>query len=386
MCSNIPVDFTSAGGKPSKGILAPHPCENMNAGDDMSTISKFDRIEIVGGKAATSVNEPMTKSVPVTFGDANDSYRPKAIPDVGLVLLDEFIGMQKKLLAIKQEIWSLSKEIIGHHWEVQLQSLLDEGKLILDNGRFNFKVVNCRPDSPEALRLRAQSKLTELTKLLNNLVAFADVLKDSNFEPQFFGKLHLPCKQEVSSITKGLSTGRCCNEAFAILASSEPNVPVSRYDVSRLNRDCEGSLAAPWAVAQAGHSKEVSANSHTATTSISGCGGYSKFMNFAPESWSASVGRHISRPDYLLDVNSRFSFHDRPDYSGMGVYSSNVGNGHGTFSTPFKGVMPGQSFGIAIEKFPGDIMNYLEFKRKFAKYVENVYRDCDASLTYLESL
>ena len=48
--------------------------------------------------------------------------------------------------------------------------------------------------------------------------------------------------------------------------------------------------------------------------------------------------------------------------------------------------MPGQSFGIAIEKFSGDIMNYLEFKRNFAKYVENVYRDCDVCLTYLESL
>ena len=31
------------------------------------------------------------------------------------------------------------------------------------------------------------SKLIELTKLLNYVVAFADVLKDSNFEPQFFG-------------------------------------------------------------------------------------------------------------------------------------------------------------------------------------------------------
>ena len=294
------------------------------------------------------------------------------------MLLDEFIGMQKRLLTIKQEIWSLSKENIGHHWEVQLQSLLDEGKLILGNGRFNFEEVNSRPDSPEAFRLRAQSKLTALTKLLNNIRAFANVLKDSNFEPQFFGNSHLPyCEQEVSSSSKGLSTGRCCNEGSARLASSELNVPVSRYDVSRLNRACEGSLAAPWAVAhgstnEAGHSKEVSANSHTATTSISGCGGYSKSMNFAPESWSTSVGRHISRPDYLWDVNSRSSFHDRPDYSGMGVYSSNVGNGHGTFSTPFKGVMPGQSLGIAIEKFSGDIMNYLEFKRKFAKYVENV--------------
>ena len=137
---------------------------------------------------------------------------------------------------------------------------------------------------------------------------------------------------------------------------------------------------------EASHSKEVSANSHTATTSMSGCGGYSKSMTFAPESWSTSVGRHIFRPDYLWDVNSRSSFHDRPDYSGMGVYPSNVGNGHGTFSTPFKGVMPGQSFGTAIEKFSGDIMNYLELKRKFAKYVENVYRDCDVCLTYLESL
>ena len=70
----------------------------------------------------------------------------------------------------------------------------------------------------------------------------------------------------------------------------------------------------------------------------------------------------------------------------MGAYLSNIGNGHGTFSTPFQGVMPGQSFEIAIEKFSGDIMNNLEFNQKFAKYVENVYRDCDVCLTYLESL
>ena len=38
-----------------------------------------------------------------------------------------------------------------------------------------------------------------------------------------------------------------------------------------------------------------------------------------------------------------------------------------TFSAPFKGVMSGQSFGIAIEKFSGDIMNYLEFKAKICK-------------------
>ena len=43
---------------------------------DLSTISEFDKVEIVGEKAASSVNKPMTKSV--TFGDANDSYRPKA--------------------------------------------------------------------------------------------------------------------------------------------------------------------------------------------------------------------------------------------------------------------------------------------------------------------
>ena len=89
-------------------------------------------------KAVQTHSITMTESV--TFCDANDSYRPKAIPDVGLVLLDEFIGMQKRLLAIKQEIWSLSKENIGHHWEVQLQSLLDEGKLLLNNDRFNFEV------------------------------------------------------------------------------------------------------------------------------------------------------------------------------------------------------------------------------------------------------
>ena len=146
------------------------------------------------------------------------------------------------------------------------------------------------------------------------------------------------CEQEVSSSSKGLSTGRCCNEGSARLVSSEPNVPVSIYDVSRLNRACEGSLAAPWAVAhgftnEAGHSKEVSANSHTATTSISGCCAYSKSMNFPPESWSISFGRHISRPNYLWDVNSKSSFHDRPDYSGMGVYSSNVGNGDDFFGT-----------------------------------------------------
>ena len=60
MSSNIPVDFTSAGGKPSKGILAAHPSENMNAGDDTSTISEFHKVEIVGGKAASNVNEPIT--------------------------------------------------------------------------------------------------------------------------------------------------------------------------------------------------------------------------------------------------------------------------------------------------------------------------------------
>ena len=87
----------------------------------------------------------------------------------------------------------------------------------------------------------------------------------------------------------------------------------------------------PGSTNKAGHSKEVSANSHTATTSISGCGGYNRSMDLALESWS----RHISRADYLWNVNSRSSFHDRPDYSGMGVHSSNVGNGHGTFSTPF---------------------------------------------------
>ena len=31
-------------------------------------------------------------------------------------------------------------------------------------------------------------------------------------------------------------------------------------------------------------------------------------------------------------------------------------------------------------------MCYLAFKRKFAKYVENVYQDCDVCLSHLESL
>ena len=39
----------------------------------------------------------------------------RLILDVGLVLLDEFDGMQKRLLAIKQEIWGVSREAIGHH-------------------------------------------------------------------------------------------------------------------------------------------------------------------------------------------------------------------------------------------------------------------------------
>ena len=60
MSSNIPVDFISAGDKPSKSILASYPIENMNVGDDTSTISEFDKVEIVGGKADSSVNESIT--------------------------------------------------------------------------------------------------------------------------------------------------------------------------------------------------------------------------------------------------------------------------------------------------------------------------------------
>ena len=57
-----------------------------------------------------------------------------------------------------------------------------------------------------------------------------------------------------------------------------------------------------------------------------------------------------------------------------------------TYLPPYHGVIKEQSVGLAIEKFSGDIMCYLEFKRKFAKYVENVHQDCDVCLSHLESL
>ena len=41
---------------------------------------------------------------------------------------------------------------------------------------------------------------------------------------------------------------------------------------------------------------------------------------------------------------------------------------------------------VSLNKFSGDVMEYLEFKRKFNKFVEEVYFNDDVRMTYLQSL
>ena len=60
---------------------------------------------------------------------------------------------------------------------MQLRLLLDEGHLVLDNGKFNYDVINTRRDYSEVLCLRAKGRLDELSKLFDSIVAFVNASK-----------------------------------------------------------------------------------------------------------------------------------------------------------------------------------------------------------------
>ena len=122
----------------------------------------------------------MTKSV--AFGRPSSENEPKKpLPDVCLVLLEEFNAMQRRLMTIKQEVWRLCSEasITGHDQQMQLRLLLDEGHLVLDNGKFNDDVINSRRDYSDVLCLHAKGRLDELNKLFDSIIAFVNASKES---------------------------------------------------------------------------------------------------------------------------------------------------------------------------------------------------------------
>ena len=176
----------------------PQVCEAVAKGEKMSSMLETDegKVSVVTGNVEASTGssfyEPRTKSV--AFGRPLSENEPsKLLPQVCLVLLEEFNVMQRRLMTIKQEVWHLCSEanITGHDQQMQLRLLLDEGHLVLDNGKYNYDVINSRRDYSKVLCLRAKGRLDEFSKLFDSIVAFVNASKESWPKHQSFGEARL---------------------------------------------------------------------------------------------------------------------------------------------------------------------------------------------------
>ena len=287
-------------------------------------------------------------------------------------------------MTIKREVWHLCSEgsITGHDQQMQLRLPLDEGHLVLDNGKFDYDVINSRRDYSDVLCLRAKGRLDELSKLFDSIITIAHASKESWPKHQSFNKARL----------------------------ANNNVPVVDDYFDRASRAYE--IAKPWGVAS-GTASNSEADDVFNVSRIDAVLGHVSTSDFIKPTPDARVGMGFNtfgKASGAYELAKSCGAVARGTTSSCktnGVYSASrtdkvlghldtrsltnltckpAGVERRTYLPPYHGVIKEQSVGLAIEKFSGDIMCYLKFKRKFAKYVENVYQNCDVCLSHLESL
>ena len=300
-------------------------------------------LEPVDNKIEDSFNQQSEVCAVSSAGSEADvvhSEKTTSLSQELRLLMKSFLMAERRLSEIKQKMWALVKNLDTE--EEDISDLMEQCKIVMSDPEFAYESIKTNSTFDNTVKTRAKNRFVCLQRLVDQINEVS-VKGRSNF---------------VS-----LASPKLVNDSQLVKPGNK-QVKVSNNNLS-----------------SAHHSLHNDNNDMQPQVS-------EQFLRGMADT-NLLMQNNISNMPYLGQQNPTSGFIGLRPQGSYPHPSFAMEMQHGVSPNLYPPIRPlgyGISPPVSLDKFSGDVMEYLEFKRKFKKFIAEVYTDDDVRMTYLQNL